>query len=161
MEKTNITTYFTVYNDLDELLIEDQNLFKKAIRARDKAYAPYSNFLVGTAILLANGKVITGNNQENAAYPSGLCAERVAIYYAAAKYPNINILKIVISAKSNNKKVDQPIAPCGSCRQAIAEYEQKQNSPISILMMGDSGKIFKCESLEDILPLAFGSSYLK
>ena len=112
-------------------------------------------------MLLDNSEIVIGNNQENASYPSGLCAERVALFQAGAKYPNVAIHTIAISASSNIDKVDKRAAPCGNCRQAIAEYEQKQNSPIAILMMGFSGKIFKCESLEDILPLAFGSSYLK
>lgn len=160
MKKVTITTNYTSYNNLTELDSENQMLFKKAIKVRDTAYAPYSNFLVGTAILLANGKVITGSNQENAAYPSGLCAERVAIYYAAAKYPNIDILKIVISAKSNNKKVDKPVAPCGSCRQAIAEYETKQVKDIKLLFMGETGEIIESSSLKNLLPLGFDKTFL-
>lgn len=160
MKKVTITTNYTSYNNLTELDSENQMLFKKAIKVRDTAYAPYSNFLVGTAILLANGKVITGSNQENAAYPSGLCAERVAIYYAAAKYPNIDILKIVISAKSNIKKVDKPVAPCGSCRQAIAEYETKQVKDIKLLFMGETGEIIESSSLKNLLPLGFDKTFL-
>ncbi|MCF6350391.1 MAG: cytidine deaminase [Flavobacteriaceae bacterium] len=160
MKKINVTTSFTVYNDLSELSKGDIILFKKAINIRDTAYAPYSNFLVGTVVLLANGKVITGSNQENAAYPSGLCAERVALYYAASKYPNIDILKIVISAKSNNQKVNQPVAPCGSCRQVIAEYEIKQTKDITLLFMGETGKIIESPSLKNLLPLGFDKTFL-
>lgn len=131
-----------------------------AVEARENAYAPYSQFMVGAAVLLANGEIVIGSNQENASFPSGLCAERVAVFQAGAKYPGVAINKIAISVASKTHKVDRPAAPCGNCRQAIAEYEQNQNTPISILMMGVSGEIFKCESLNDILPLAFGNSYL-
>ena len=161
MEKRRISFDLLVYDTLDELCESEKTLMQIAVEARENAYAPYSQFMVGAAVLLANEKIVIGNNQENASYPSGLCAERVALFQAGAKYPKVEINTIAISASSKIHKVDRPAAPCGNCRQAIAEYEQKQNSPISILMMGGSGKIFKCESLEDILPLAFGSSYLK
>lgn len=161
MEKRRISFDLLVYDTLDELSESEKTLMQIAVEARENAYAPYSQFMVGAAVLLANEKIVIGNNQENASYPSGLCAERVALFQAGAKYPKVEINTIAISASSKIHKVDRPAAPCGNCRQAIAEYEQKQNSPISILMMGGSGKIFKCESLEDILPLAFGSSYLK
>lgn len=160
MKEIKIINSFTIYDDLDELSKENNDLFKKAIKARDNAYAPYSNFLVGCAVSLTNGEVVIGNNQENAAYPSSLCAERVAIYYAAAKYPNIPILKIAITAKSNFKKVERPVAPCGSCRQAIAEYEIKQDKNITILFMGETGKIIKSSSLKNLLPLGFDKTYL-
>jgi cytidine deaminase len=161
MEKRRISFDLLVYDTLEDLSKSEKALMKIAVEARENAYAPYSQFLVGAAVLLDNSEIVIGNNQENASYPSGLCAERVALFQAGAKYPNVAIHTIAISASSNIHKVDKPAAPCGNCRQAIAEYEQKQNSPIAILMMGFSGKIFKCESLEDILPLAFGSSYLK
>ena len=160
MKKLNIKSSFRVYDDLNELTKEDQNLFKKAITSRDTAYAPYSNFLVGAAILLDNGEIIIGNNQENAAYPSGLCAERVAIYYASAKYPNSKIIKIVITGKSSTKKSDQPVAPCGACRQAIAEYENKQKNNITLLFMGETGNVIEAKSLKDLLPLGFNKSFL-
>jgi cytidine deaminase len=161
MEKRSISFDLLIYDTLDELSESEKELMQIAVAVRENAYAPYSQFMVGAAVLLANEEIVIGNNQENASYPSGLCAERVALFQAGAKYPKVEIKTIAISASSKIHKVDRPAAPCGNCRQAIAEYEQKQNSPISILMMGDSGKIFKCESLEDILPLAFGSSYLK
>ncbi len=160
MKKVTIKSEYIIYDSISDLNIENKNLFQEAIKARDTAYAPYSNFLVGTAILLENGKIISGSNQENAAYPSGLCAERVAIFYAAAKYPNIVIKKMVITAKSNNKKVDQPIAPCGSCRQSISEYEIKQKQDITLLFMGETGKIIKSASLKNLLPLSFDKKIL-
>lgn len=132
----------------------------QAIVVREKAYAPYSKFSVGAAVLLKNGTVVTGNNQENAAFPSGLCAERVAIYQAGAQYPDEKITKIAISAASQNKPLTSPIAPCGACRQAIAEYEQKQQTPIAIFFMGESGKIIKVKSLEELLPFGFDGGFL-
>ncbi|QWX85726.1 cytidine deaminase [Cellulophaga sp. HaHaR_3_176] len=131
-----------------------------AVEARKNAYAPYSNFQVGAAVLLENGEVVIGSNQENAAYPSGLCAERVAIYHASAKYPNVIIKAVAISATSKNYVVDSPAAPCGNCRQSMIEYEQKQKLPIKILLMGEKGEVLKIDSLLDILPLAFNSSFL-
>ena len=115
----------------------------------------------GEFILLENNEVVIGNNQENASYPSGLCAERVAVFQAGAKYPGVNIRSIAISATSRNYKVDTPAAPCGNCRQSISEYEFKQKQPIQILMMGEVGEVLKCSSIGDILPLAFNNSFLK
>ena len=133
----------------------------EAVAARKDAYAPYSNFLVGAAVLLQNGKIIIGNNQENACYPSGLCAERVAIFHAGAKYPNIKIKAIAITATSKNYVASIPAAPCGNCRQSISEYEVKQETPIRLLLMGEVGEVFMCDSIADILPLGFDSSFLK
>jgi len=133
---------------------------KQAAKARKKAYAPYSKFSVGVAIQLENGEVVTGNNQENASYPSGLCAERTAIYYAGAQFPNVKILKLVITAGSQNKITTSPIPPCGACRQAIAEYEVKQETPIEIYFMGETGKVIKSNSLANLLPLVFDKSVL-
>ncbi len=160
MQKLQLTTQYILYENKAELDSASQELMNTAIEARKKAYAPYSNFSVGAAILLDNGKIVTGNNQENAAYPSGLCAERVAIYSAGALYPNNTILKIAISASSSHKEVIKPVAPCGACRQAIAEYEMKQTTPIEIFFMGETGEVIKVNSLKDILPLAFDKSFL-
>jgi len=160
MKKITLTTIFSVYESIDELTEVERNLMNKAIDSRKLAYAPYSNFNVGAALLLENGIYVVGNNQENAAYPSGMCAERVAIWSASSKYPTLKILKIAISASSLLHKVTKPVGPCGACRQAIAEYEIKQNKDIEIIFMGDSGKIIKSNSLNDLLPLAFDKSYL-
>jgi len=160
MKKIKLETTFTVFDDISELSNEENLLLKEAIKARNKAYAPYSNFSVGAALLLDNGKILTGNNQENAAYPSGMCAERVAIYSAGALYPDTIIMKVAISASSSIKKVKNPVGPCGACRQAIAEYEYKQDKPIEIFFMGETGQIIKTDSLKDLLPLSFDSSYL-
>ena len=160
VKQSKIITSIFEYDDILECSESVQNLMKQAIIAREKAYAPYSRFHVGAAILLENGKIVIGSNQENASYPSGLCAERTAIFYAGAKYPNQSIKCIAITASSIDKENNQPVPPCGSCRQAIAEYEQKQKSPIAIYFMGKSGKVRMVQSLLSLLPLAFSDEYL-
>ncbi len=160
MKKIKIESFLEVYTSIDELPEAIFSLMQDAILARDTAYAPYSEFYVGAAILLENGAVIRGSNQENAAYPSGLCAERTAIYYASAQHPNTTFKAIAISAKAKNKATSQPIPPCGSCRQAIAEYEIRQGEAIPIYFMGDQGEVWKSDSLENLLPLLFTSKYL-
>lgn len=160
MKNFTITTDLTIYDSVDELPEDVQNLMGEAFTAREKAYSPYSKFSVGAAILLDNEEVISGSNQENASYPAGLCAERTAIFYAGAKYPEAKILKMALSAKSGNHLVETPTPPCGSCRQAIAEYEMKQETPIEIYFMGEEGKVVKANSISDLLPLIFDSSFL-
>ncbi|UII78435.1 cytidine deaminase [Flagellimonas sp. CMM7] len=160
MKKQHIGFELSVYNREEDLSQNEQKLLSDAEHARENAYAPYSNFKVGAAVLLENGETVIGNNQENSSYPSGLCAERVAIFQAGAKYPGISIKSIAISATSKDYVVDSPAGPCGNCRQSIIEYEQKQKSPISILLRGEIGAIYKCDSIADILPLAFSSSFL-
>ncbi len=160
MKSLVITANLEVYDSCDELPQDVQDLMDLACDARDKAYAPYSKFKVGAAILLDNGESVTGSNQENASYPSGLCAERTAIFYAGAKYPDAVITKIALTAKSLTHRVITPTPPCGACRQAIAEYEVKQDTPIEIFFMGETGKIVKSNSLRDLLPLTFDNSYL-
>ncbi|MEO0525746.1 MAG: cytidine deaminase [Bacteroidota bacterium] len=161
MKKKQVVFEFTSFNSLEDLPSTERQLMDAAVQARENAYAPYSNFNVGAAVLLANGEVVIGNNQENASYPSGLCAERVAIFQAGARYPNVQINMVAITATSRNYVVKEPAAPCGNCRQAMAEYEQKQKTPIVLLLMGETGEVFKCESIADILPLAFNNSFLK
>ncbi len=160
MKEIKIESNFIVYNSINELPSDIKSLMDEAIDARNKAYAPYSKFEVGAALLLENGEVVTGNNQENASYPSGLCAERTAIYYAGSKYPDVKILKIAISASSRNQETSIPIPPCGACRQAISEYEVKQNLPIEIYFMGKVGEVVKSDSLVNLLPFVFKKSAL-
>ncbi|WP_458627610.1 cytidine deaminase [Winogradskyella sp. PC D3.3] len=160
MKEVKIETKLQVYDDINELPKAIQNLMNTAIEARENAYAPYSKFNVGAAILLDNSIVVIGSNQENACFPSGLCAERTAIYYAGAKYPKAKILKMAITASSQNQITDKPIPPCGACRQSIAEYEIKQDQPIEIYFMGAQGKVVKSSSLANLLPLLFESSVL-
>lgn len=160
MKEINITTTFKVFEDQTQLPENIQSLMQQAIEIRKKAYAPYSHFRVGAAIALDNGKIVLGSNQENAAYPSGLCAERVAIYQAGAIYPDAKIVAIAISAASDSNPTLTPIPPCGSCRQSIAEYEFKQDAPIEIYFMGESGEVYKSNSINNLLPLSFNSTSL-
>ncbi|MFV7235068.1 cytidine deaminase [Flavobacterium sp. ZB4R12] len=160
MKKITITTQFSVFDSLEDLPNDIYSLMEQAVAIRKKAYAPYSKFRVGTAILLDNGKIVLGSNQENAAYPSGLCAERVAIFQAGAIYPDAKILKMAITAASDTNKTTTPIPPCGSCRQSIAEYEIKQDTPIEIYFMGETGAIYKSASLKNLLPFLFDKNFL-
>ncbi|AUC14183.1 cytidine deaminase [Tenacibaculum sp. SZ-18] len=160
MEKVNISIDAIVYENLSELTKEDKMLFDKAIEAREKAYAPYSKFKVGAALLLETGIVVTGNNQENAAYPSGMCAERIAIWKAASDYPGVSVKKLVLTAASKETQVKTPVPPCGACRQVLYEYEFNQKEPIQIYFMGETGKIIKVESLNSLLPFSFDSTFL-
>lgn len=160
MKEISITSSFTIYDSINELSQDIQDLMSKAIEIRKKAYAPYSKFRVGAALLLDNGKVILGSNQENAAYPSGLCAERTAIFYAGSAYPEAKILKMAITAASDTNQTQAPIPPCGSCRQSIAEYEIKQDTPIEIYFMGEIGEVYKSASLKNLLPFMFDKKFL-
>ena len=160
MKKIEISTSATIYSAISELSLEDKILMEKAISARKNAYAPYSKFNVGAAILLDNNEIVIGNNQESAAYPSGMCAERVAIWNVGANFPEAKIKKIAISANSSISKVDKPVGPCGACRQTLSEYEIKQKQPFEVLFMGEVGEIVKTASLLSLLPFSFDSSYL-
>jgi len=160
MKEITITTKFKVFDSTTDLPNDVQNLMEQAVAIRKNAYAPYSKFRVGVALVLDNGKIVTGSNQENAAYPSGLCAERVAIFYAGAIYPDAKVLKMAITAASDTNQTTAPIPPCGSCRQSIAEYEIRQETPIEIYFMGEIGTIYKSESLKNLLPFMFDKKFL-
>jgi len=160
MKDIIISTRFSVFESIQELPNDIQNLMVRAIEVRKNAYAPYSKFKVGTALLLDNGKIILGSNQENAAYPSGLCAERVAVFQAGSIYPDAKILKMAITAASDTNQTTAPIPPCGACRQSIAEYEIKQETPITIYFMGEIGAIYKSDSLKNLLPFMFDKNFL-
>ncbi len=160
MKEIKISTSFQVFSSVEELPNDIQTLMHQAIEIRKKAYAPYSKFRVGAAILLDNGKIVLGSNQENAAYPSGLCAERVAIFQAGAIYPDAKIVQLAISATSDTNPTLAPIPPCGSCRQSISEYEFKQDIPIEIYFMGESGEVYKSDSIANLLPFSFDKKYL-
>ena len=146
---------------LSELSNEEQQLVTNAKAAFKTAYAPYSGFLVGASVLLENGEVINGSNQENVAYPSGLCAERVALFYAGAKYPNIKVNTIAISVLSKNFDVTDVISPCGACRQVMAEYEDKQHKPIKVILHSPTDEVLIANKVEDLLPFMFKSPLLK
>ena len=134
MKEINTGTSAFIFQDIDELSTVDKNLMEAAIQAAKNAYAPYSEFSVGAALLMEDNSIITGNNQENAAYPSGMCAERVAIWKAGSSYPNKKVQKIAISAFSSNKKLDKPVGPCGACRQTLLEYEINQKEAMEIFL---------------------------
>lgn len=143
----------------EELTEEYKQLCDKALLAAKNAYAPYSHFKVGAAVLLENGEIISGNNQENAAYPSGLCAERVALFYAGAQYPDIPVLVIAISAVHGGEQVGH-ITPCGACRQVLLETEQRYNKPVKIVLSGKD-EVYIIENASSLLPLCFGAADLK
>ena len=160
MKEIQIETKLSVFESFEELSQSEKDFMNQAIEIRKKAYAPYSKFQVGAAIVLDNGVVLQGSNQENAAYPSGLCAERVVIFYAGANYPDNKIVKLFISATPSDRDSENPIPPCGSCRQSIAEYEIKQDLPIETYFMGAKGAIYKSDSLKNLLPFMFDKSNL-
>ena len=156
MTNKEIKIAFTEYAGAAELEAEDRTLVEKAIEATKHSYAPYSNFNVGAALLLDNGEIVTGSNQENAAYPSGLCAERTAMCYASSQYPQHAILKIAIAATQGGVLCGNPATPCGSCRQVMAQYQLRGGKPMQIILAGGE-KILKFEKVDDLLPLIFDS----
>lgn len=160
MKKLIIETELEVFEAVSELPKDIQELLNKAHKARENAYAPYSRFNVGAALQLATGEIVIGNNQENASFPSGLCAERVAIFQAGALYPDAKIELMAITAGSLNHPTTTPIPPCGACRQSMVEYEIKQKEPIVLYFMGATGKVIRAASVADLLPLVFDKSYL-
>ncbi len=160
MKKLEIHSTLTVFDSIDELSPEQKELMVKAVTARKKAYAPYSKFRVGAAVALENGEVILGTNQENAVFPSGMCAERVAIYQAGSLYPDVKIVSLAVSAASDNFNVLTPTPPCGGCRQSIFEYEENQKQSIQIYFMGETGRVVMADSIKDLLPLTFGKATL-
>jgi cytidine deaminase len=160
MKNIEIKTPIVIYDGLQELPDESRLLMEQAMTTKNSAYAPYSKFKVGAAVLLGNGKMVTGNNQENAAYPSGMCAERIAFWNAATLYPNEIIVKLAITASSSSHTLKEPVAPCGACRQTLLEYELNQEQVVEVYLMGEEGKIIKVHALVDLLPIAFDRSFL-
>lgn len=160
MKKIELKTQITIFDSIEELPTIVKGLMNKAIETKQNAYAPYSKFKVGAAFLLDDGTIITGNNQENAAYPSGMCAERVAIWKVSSDFPNKKILKLAISASSSSQILKEPVAPCGACRQTLSEYEIKQKDKIEVYFMGEEGEIIQTNSVLDLLPIAFDKTFL-
>tara|TARA_X000000368_G_scaffold212422_1_gene167838 strand:- start:37 stop:519 length:483 start_codon:yes stop_codon:yes gene_type:complete len=160
MKEIKICSNFKVYDSIDDLNDQIKVLFNEAKLIRESAYSEYSKFSVGAAVLLENGKILCGSNQENSSYPSGLCAERTALFYANSKYPNTKIKEIAIIAGSINKINENPVAPCGSCRQVISEFQTKQKSDIGLYFKGEKGKIIYTDSINNLLPFKFDSSFL-
>ena len=151
MIETFSTTYKS-YGSIDELIPIDKKLLKKAEEILEQAYSVYSGFSVGAAALLDNGEIIVANNQENIAYPSSMCAERVLFYFCKSNFPNCKIEKVAITVKAVEKIIDEPISPCGACRQVMFEYERNQQNSIKILLKGEVGKVFELSSIEDLIP---------
>lgn len=141
----------------EELEASDKELVEKAIAATDNSYAPYSKFNVGAALRLADGRIVIGANQENSAYPSGLCAERTAVFAAQANYPEQPITTLAIAARNVNGMMPKPITPCGACRQVILEIEERYRRPVRILLYGTEG-VYIVSSVRDLLPLCFVDS---
>jgi len=156
MEKKTYQFDYQKFNELNELIQEDKKLVEAAQKAAEQAYAPYSNFRVGAAILLENGEILTGNNQENASYPVGVCAERTLLSYAHANFPDLKKIKLAVSVLDTDKEA----SPCGMCRQTILEYETLQNQPIEILLNSNSGSTLSLSSASALLPLHFDNQSL-
>lgn len=142
------------YEKLSDLSPGDQQLILKARESSANAYAPYSKFWVGAAVLLSNGEIIKGNNQENADFTDGLCAERVALFYAHAIYPNVAVEALAVTAKNQNGLIPGPAQPCGSCRQVLVESESRFNHPIRLILDG-AEKIMVLNGADNLLPFAF------
>ena len=159
MKELKLETRVEVYavGELDNIY---RQLYEAAFEASKKAYAPYSKFSVGAAALLANGTVVTGTNQENAAYPSGLCAERTTLFYANSQYPDQPVTTLAIAARTEKDFIGLPIPPCGACRQVILETEKRYQRPIRILLYGKKA-IYEVKSIGVLLPLSFDASAMK
>lgn len=158
MKELNIVAKIKVCQ-YEELTGDEKKLIDAAKIASGSAYAPYSGFRVGAALLLADGEIITGNNQENAAYPSGLCAERVTLFYANASHPDVPVVMMAVAAQTGGAFTDECIAPCSACRQVILESENRYEQPVRILLYGEK-EIYIIDSVKDLIPLSFGKSNL-
>ncbi|WP_419870213.1 cytidine deaminase [Chryseobacterium sp. CT-SW4] len=150
--------YFKNAGELDDI---EKELLDKAKQARENAYSPYSEFSVGCSVLLENGQIFTGNNQENAAFPSGLCAERTALFWISANFPEEKIKKIfVVGGPKEFSENNPPIPPCGACRQSLLEYETKQNENIDLYFSNMNDEVIKVKSIKDLLPFYFDATFL-
>lgn len=160
MKEKRLNTVIQIFEGPEELPESEKILLQKARKSLEAAYTPYSGFRVGAAVRLANEKIVTGSNQENAAYPMCLCAERVALAAAAAEYPDVGIHTIAVTVRSKRHVIDMPAAPCGACRQVICETEDRHQHPIAILLQGETGPVYKIQTGRDLLPLAFTGATL-
>ena len=154
MQNKKLEINYLEYSGLEELEPKDRELCEAAEKALTGSYAPYSKFNVGAAVRLADGSIVTGANQENAAYPSGLCAERTTLFAANAQYPDQPVLALAIDARKGNRFLQAPISPCGACRQVISGVEDRFNHPIRILLYGTEG-VYECSGIDALLPLRF------
>ncbi len=155
MQKLNLTISLEKYDNEHELTPIEQQLLNEARKATYKSYAPYSKFHVGAAVLLDNEQIITANNQENAAFPSGSCAEQSAIFWIGANHPDRKIKAIAVIARPGEGDVFRGVPPCGACRQAMLEYENRQGEPIRLLMLSSENQVLISDSIGDLLPLKF------
>ncbi|MCW5907460.1 MAG: cytidine deaminase [Chitinophagales bacterium] len=160
MEERSISFNYKVFKSREELPSEDAALLQKATVALEQSYSPYSNFKVAAAVLLANGEIVTGSNQENAAFPAGICAEGTVLSAASSLYADVAIVKIAITVKSHKRVIETPVAPCGICRQRLLEYENRFNQSIQIILAGEKGEVFVIDSVKHILPLYFSKNNL-
>lgn len=156
MNKITLDINYNEYSSLEEMDPQDQEVVKAAIEAQKGSYAPYSHFNVGAAVLLEDGTIVKGANQENAAYPSGLCAERTAMFAAGANFPGIPMVTLAIVGGFDHTLAETPCTPCGGCRQVMAEYQTAGKKPLSVIMFGTE-KTWKFEKVDDILPFIFDS----
>lgn len=156
MAEKRINVTYQEYSSVEEMTPEDQALVAAALEAQKGSYSPYSDFQVGAALQLANGVIVKGANQENIAYPSGLCAERVAMFWAGANYPDVPMETLAIAGSDHGVLCESPASPCGSCRQVMAEYQKKYKHPLKIILVG-SKRIRKFSCVEDLLPFIFDS----
>lgn len=156
MTVKEIKIAYTEYGSLEQLEPQDRKLAETAIEATKNSYAPYSHFNVGAAVRLEGGEIVCGSNQENAAFPSSLCAERTAMFYANAAHPDKAMLSIALAGCQDGILCETPATPCGACRQVMAQYQTKSGKDMSVIMVGN-GKIWKFERVDDILPLIFDS----
>ncbi len=152
---------FEVFDSSDDLEPADKALVEAAREATGTAYAPYSNFWVGAAAMLQNGQLVTGSNQENASYPVGTCAERVLLGAAAVLHPGMPITSMAISYNNIHGESNRPISPCGMCRQALKEFEDRTKKPIRLILTGKEGKVYVLDTASQLLPLSFGSIDMK
>lgn len=143
------------YFNFEELTADERDLIEEAKRASNASYSPYSNFRVGAALILTDGTIIHGSNQENASYPAGLCAERVAFFHAGAAYPNLAIRAVAVVARRTDEENFKAVAPCGSCRQVMLEYEIKQNTPITVIMQSPENGWIRIKTTKALLPFCF------
>ena len=156
MTERQIQISYQEYKSIEEMNPEDRELAAEAIKAMQGAYAPYSHFHVGAAVRMSNGQIVRGANQENAAFPSGLCAERTAMFAAGARYPDKDMQSIALAGGVMGRLGSQPATPCGACRQVMAQYQAKSGKPMSVIMIS-AEKVWKFEKVDDILPLIFDS----
>lgn len=155
MQKKEINIAFEEFSSLNELSKEDSSLCLEAVQALETSHSPYSKFKVGAALRLRSGKILHGSNQENVAYPSGLCAERVALFAASILYPNDAVVAMAITAQSSSFEIAKPVTSCGACLQVMAEYEKKQEQPIDILFYCIKGSVIKTSGVKSLLPFMF------